>query len=170
MQANAKEREEEPAVWGPHVAECVMRGARLQWPYAGSCSFLWDICELFQHYVWVPWVSPFPEVNVAPNNNLHLPCLLSVPSVPLLRCLWLRACPLDCRFAQNTLALSACAFLFLCGDCSRSLWPLATDINCSQHIVKQILQLCCKAAALHSNEVHVRDVHSATDHLTTDTC
>lgn len=80
MQANAKEREKEPAVWGPHVAECVMRGARLQWPYAGSCSFLWDICELFQHYIWVPWVSPFPEVMWRPTTTLIYPacyqCLL----------------------------------------------------------------------------------------------
>ena len=64
LQANPRASEDEPAVWGPHVAECVMRGAKLQWPYGGSCDFLWDVTDMFQHYVWVPWVSPFPEVSL----------------------------------------------------------------------------------------------------------
>ena len=63
VQANPRKSEQEPVVWGPHVAECVMRGARLQWPYAGSCDFLWDVQAMFQHYVMVPWVSPFPEAS-----------------------------------------------------------------------------------------------------------
>ena len=63
VKANPRTSEEEPAVWGPHVAECVMRGARLQWLYGAKGDFLWDIQEMFQHYVWVPWASPFPEVR-----------------------------------------------------------------------------------------------------------
>ncbi|KAK9809768.1 hypothetical protein WJX73_004442 [Symbiochloris irregularis] len=65
IQANARASEEEAVVWGPHVAECVMRGAQLQWPYAGDCSFLWDMMEVFSHYVLVPWVSPFPQLDSA---------------------------------------------------------------------------------------------------------
>jgi len=47
---------------GPHVMEVVAKGAQITYPHSTMHSFCHDIVETYSHYVFPPWVSPYPQV------------------------------------------------------------------------------------------------------------
>ena len=63
MQATTPAMNGAPATAGPHVAEIVLKGAKMQYPLATMRSFCHDIVETYSHYIYAPWVSPYPEVG-----------------------------------------------------------------------------------------------------------
>lgn len=63
LQAAAPPTSDTPALAGPHVVEIVAKGAQLMYPLGTMRSFGHDIVETYSHFVYPPWVSPYPQVN-----------------------------------------------------------------------------------------------------------
>ena len=51
-----------------------MQGAALSWPFAQPPDLIWDIQQLFTHYVFAPWVAPYPVVS--PQSPHEVPGLV----------------------------------------------------------------------------------------------
>ena len=68
MQAAVPATAETPALMGPHVVEIVAKGAQLTYPLASMRSFCHDIVETYSHYVYPPWVAPYPQVGLHSDN------------------------------------------------------------------------------------------------------
>lgn len=62
MQAAAPATADTPALAGPHVVEIVAKGAQLMYTLGSMRSFGHDIVETYSHFVYPPWVSPYPQV------------------------------------------------------------------------------------------------------------
>lgn len=48
---------------GPHVMEVSVKGAHLTYPLTTMRSFCHDLVETYSHYVYPPWVDPYPQVR-----------------------------------------------------------------------------------------------------------
>ena len=48
---------------GPHVMEVSVKGAQLSYPLTTIRSFCHDLVETYSHYVYPPWVDPYPQVK-----------------------------------------------------------------------------------------------------------
>ena len=60
---------------GPHVMEVSVKGAHLTYPLTTMRSFCHDLVETYSHYVYPPWVDPYPQVRQLPFSNEALPKL-----------------------------------------------------------------------------------------------
>ena len=69
MQAAVPATAETPALMGPHVVEIVAKGAQLTYPLATMRSFCHDIVETYSHYVYPPWVAPYPQVCIRTTHS-----------------------------------------------------------------------------------------------------
>lgn len=67
LQASAPATKDMPAMTGPHVMEIIAKGAQLTYPLATMHGFCHDIVETYGHFVYPPWVSPYPEVPSHPR-------------------------------------------------------------------------------------------------------
>ncbi len=50
--------------------EVSVKGAHLTYPLTTMRSFCHDLVETYSHYVYPPWVDPYPQVN----KKYTLPC------------------------------------------------------------------------------------------------
>ena len=72
IQAAAPATPATPALPGPHVMEIVLKGAQLTYPLATMHSFCHDIVHTYSHYVYPPWVSPYPQVPIPSSESISL--------------------------------------------------------------------------------------------------
>ena len=98
----------EGGVQGSHCIEVVMRAVDLTWPYLQDLSLVWEIVQVYSHFVYIDFVCPFVVdpacrpwffVNVVLTEGLLLansPQVGSLPSsagcpvswVPSILCQW----------------------------------------------------------------------------------